>query len=52
MVVKNIEYEPGKFAARIYLVAEGVNVKAYKTADGMDFEILPLGSNQVAGKSE
>ncbi|MCI0551299.1 MAG: hypothetical protein L0287_10110 [Anaerolineae bacterium] len=48
VVVKNIEYEPNKFSVKIYLVAEGVNVKAFKTADGLDFEVQPLGSNLVA----
>ena len=52
MVVKNVEYEPDKFAAKIYLVAEGVNVKAYKTADGMDFEILPLGSGSIVAEEK
>ena len=44
VVVKNIEFEPGRFSTKVYLVADGLNVKVHKTADGLDFEILPLGS--------
>jgi hypothetical protein len=48
VVVKNIEYEPGKFSVKVYLVAENLNIRAQKTADGLDFEILPLPSGTVA----
>jgi hypothetical protein len=48
VVVKNVEYEKGKFYPKVYLVAEGLNIKVTHTADGLDFEILPLGSGIVA----
>lgn len=41
VVVKNIEYEPGCFAVKVYLVAEGINLRTQKTTDGLDFEVLP-----------
>lgn len=48
VVVKNVEYESGKFSVKIYLVAEGLNVKTLRTADGLDFEVSPLPSGTVA----
>jgi hypothetical protein len=44
VVVKNIEYEPGRFSVKIYLVAENLNTRVQKTADGLDFDIQPLPS--------
>jgi hypothetical protein len=52
VVVKNVEYEPGKFYPKIILVADGLNVKVEKTADGLDFEVLPLGSGIVAEEQD
>src|SRR3990172_6315688 len=34
---KNIEHESGKFSVKLYLVAEGLNIKVEKTPDGLDF---------------
>lgn len=48
VIVKNIEYEPGKFAVKMYLVAEGLNIRAQKTPDGLDFEVLPQASGREA----
>ena len=48
VVVKNIEYEPGKFYPKIILVADGLNVTVEKTADGLDFGVQPLPSGTVA----
>jgi hypothetical protein len=43
VAVKNIEYKSPSgstfTATKLYLVAEGVNLKVYKTADGLDFDI-------------
>lgn len=41
VIAKNIEYEPGYFAVKLYLVAEGLNLRTQKTTDGLDFEVLP-----------
>ena len=48
VVVKNVEHNKGVFAVKLYLVADGASVKADKTADGLDFEVLPLPSGIVA----
>jgi hypothetical protein len=50
VAVKNVEYEPGKYSVKIILVAEGLNITKIQTADGLDFEILPLPSGIVAEK--
>lgn len=45
VAVETFEYEASgrKFlATKIYLVAENLNVKVEKTADGLDFDIQPL----------
>ncbi len=47
VVVKNVEYEKDKFSVKIYLVAENLNIRVQKTADGLDFDIQPLGSGCV-----
>lgn len=39
VVVKNVEYQPGKFAVKIYLVAEGLNTKVNQTKDGVDLNV-------------
>lgn len=52
VVVKNIEFEPGKFAPKIYLVAEGLNIRIEKTADGLDFDIQPLPSGTSGREDE
>lgn len=39
MVVKNVEYKPGKFAVKFYLVAEGLNTKVNQTPDGLDLTV-------------
>lgn len=41
VAVKNVEYEKGKFAVRIFLVAEGMSVKKVHTPDGFDISIEP-----------
>ena len=46
--MKNVEHNKGVFAVKLYLVADGASVKADKTADGLDFEVLPLPSGIVA----
>ena len=51
VAVRNIEYEPGRFAVKVYLVAESLNIRAQKTPDGLDFELLPLGNDLVAEPS-
>lgn len=48
VVVKNVEYEPGRFSVKLYLVAENLNVQVRTTADGVDFDIQPLPSGTVA----
>jgi hypothetical protein len=48
VVVKNIEYEKGKFYPKIILVADGLNVTVEKTTDGLDFDVQPLASGTVA----
>jgi hypothetical protein len=48
VAVRNIEYEPGQFSVKLYLVAEGLNLVAQRTTDGLDFEIQPLPSGIVA----
>jgi hypothetical protein len=48
VAAKNIEHEPGIFAVRLYLVADGASVKADRTTDGLDFDVLPLHSGIVA----
>jgi hypothetical protein len=48
VVVKNVEYEPGKFFPKLYLVAEGLNIKLESTPDGLDFDVQPLPSGTVA----
>jgi len=35
-------------ATKIYLVADGLSISIRKTPDGLEFEILPLGTNLVA----
>jgi hypothetical protein len=47
-LVKNIEYEPGIFASKVLLVAEGLNIRAQKTEDGLDFEVLLQASGSEA----
>lgn len=41
--MKNVEFGPGRFAVKLFLVANGLNIKIHKTPEGLDFEILPLG---------
>jgi hypothetical protein len=57
VVVKNISYPSPSgsplVATKIYLVADGLDVKILKTADGLDFDIQPLpGGSLVAGRDE
>lgn len=48
VVVKNVEYKPGRFSVKLYLVAVDLNIQVRKTADGIDFDLSPLGSSVVA----
>lgn len=41
VVLKNMEYEGGKFV-KINLVAEGFNIVANHTTDGIDFFVMPF----------
>lgn len=43
VVAKEVEHQKGVFSLKIYLVAEGVSLRKKDTADGLDFEVLPLG---------
>ena len=43
VVTKNIEHEPGKIAVKVYLVADGLNIMAKKTPDGLDLVAEPSG---------
>jgi hypothetical protein len=56
VVVKNVTYPAPSgslVATKIYLVADGLDVKILKTADGLDFDIQPLSSGSlVAGCDE
>jgi hypothetical protein len=52
VVVKNIEYEPGRFSPKIILVADGLNVRVEKTADGLDFDIQPLPSGDKVAEEK
>ena len=48
---KNIEFEPGRFSVKLYLVAEGLNIKVEKTPDGLDFLVAaPSGIVAIADK--
>lgn len=47
VVVKNIEYEPGKFSLKIYLVADGLSITKINTPDGLDFDVQPLGKAEI-----
>jgi hypothetical protein len=47
VAVKPIEHSKGSFSVRLYLVVDGLNIIPKETNDGLDFEILPLGSGIV-----
>jgi hypothetical protein len=51
VVVRNISYpvpSGSLVATKIYLVADGLDVKILKTADGLDFDIQPVGYDEAA----
>jgi hypothetical protein len=52
VVVKNVEYEKDKFFPKLYLVAEGLNITVAHTADGLDFDIQPLGSGSLVAEEK
>lgn len=39
VAVKTVEYEPGKTCVKVFLVAENLNVKSQRTADGIDLVV-------------
>jgi len=42
VAVKNVEYDPGKFACKVYLSASGINLKVVSTSDGLDFDLVAV----------